>query len=170
MRKTMITLIAILTITFLSATAFSCGHSKEQYVHRGCELFNKTAGFNTLTEKQKNRLKTLHQTFIDETAEDRIAMINENSKLRVLLATTNPDRIKVNNISDKISDLMEEIQSKRIDFILEAKKISPDLNLGNFGCLRSLCSCGGELCNCKGCDQSGRKLNCPAYGSNTTRQ
>ena len=133
-KNTIIVLTALVTIGFLANNAFAWGHG---YGNKrgGCPGYGSGQGYGALadlTAEQKTELNTLRQKYIDETYETRSAIMTKKQEIRMLLETSTPDRAKLETLSDEISDLKRTMQGKRIDFILEAKKIAPELNLAGF--------------------------------------
>ncbi|MBF0376266.1 MAG: periplasmic heavy metal sensor [Desulfamplus sp.] len=129
--------------------------------------------FAKLTEDQKNKLKALHQKFIDETATQRASITSKHQEIMILMETTSPDAAKLHTLSSEITELKKQLMDKKIDLALEAKKIAPEIDLpigfqdfgkrGMGGCSMmgdNGCSCDG--CCCKGdngCCMMGRRGN-----------
>ncbi|MCG8633121.1 MAG: periplasmic heavy metal sensor [Desulfobacterales bacterium] len=130
MKKTMIVLTALLTAGFLATNAFAWGHGKGKRGGCGGQGYNAMA---SLTPEQQTELKTLRQKFIDETYETRAAMMDKHQQIRLLMETSSPDKAKLEKLSNEMLDLKKAVQDKRIDFVLEAKKIAPELNMSAFG-------------------------------------
>ena len=129
MKKTMILLIALLTVAFLATSAFSWGHGSGK--RGGC-----TKGWSAianLTDAQQSQLRELRQAFIDDTYETRSAMMIKHQEVRMLLQTSAPERAKLMSLADEIMALQKTMSEKRIDMALAAKKIAPELNLSAFG-------------------------------------
>ena len=74
--------------------------------------------------------------------------------MRLLMETSSPDRAKLDTLSQEFTDLRSQMQSKRIDFQLAAKKIAPELNVAGMG------GRGG----CGGMGSKGGNGNCPGQG------
>lgn len=86
--------------------------------------------YDNLTEEQRTQLDKLHQKFYDETAQLRTKIWAKRGELRILMNTSNPDVEKVKALQKELSDLKGKMAQERIDFQLEARKISPDLRFG----------------------------------------
>lgn len=142
MKKTMIVLTALLTVGFLATNAFSWGHGGGSK-RGGCGGQGYNAMAN-LTPEQQTELNTLRQKFIDETYETRSAMLNKRQEIRLLMETSAPDKAKLESLSDEMLDLKKAMHDKRIDFVLEAKKITPELNMSAFGHHRGGFGKGGQ--------------------------
>ncbi len=81
--------------------------------------------YSWLTTKQQNKLNTLRQKFIDETAGARVKLIKEQQTLRSEMTSSVPDRNKIKLLVKKISGLRETLMEKRINFRLDVRKIAP---------------------------------------------
>ena len=128
MKKTLITLTALLVVGFITASAFAWGQGK------GKQRDGKEPTMcNSLTQEQKTELKKLHQQFVDETYKTRSAMMTKHQQLRMLMETSSPDKAKAQALSDEVMGLKKAMADKRINFALKAKKIAPEINLMFFG-------------------------------------
>ena len=151
MKKTMITLTALLIVGFMAASAFAWGHGNGK--RRGCGGKGQ-AMYNNLTDEQKTELRELRQQFVDETYESRAAMMTKHQELRMLMETSNPEKAELQALSDEIMGLKKAMADKRIEFALKAKEIAPELNLMAFG------GRGGKM----GKNGFGGSGGCPGYG------
>jgi len=86
--------------------------------------------FANLTEEQRGQLAELRQKFFDDTAQLRTQIVSKRAELKILLNTSNPDLEKVKAVQKEISELGATMAQKKIDFLFEARKISPDLPFG----------------------------------------
>ncbi|MCP4722929.1 MAG: periplasmic heavy metal sensor [Desulfobacteraceae bacterium] len=155
MKKSMIVITSLLAVTLLATSAFSWGHG-----NGGCGGSGQgygTNALNDLSKEQRDELSALRQKFIDETYEVRSAMMVKHQEMRMLMETSSPDRAKLDTLSQEFTDLRSQMQSKRIDFQLAAKKIAPELNVAGMG---GHGGCGGM--SSKG--DNGGKGNCPGQG------
>ncbi|MCP4720832.1 MAG: periplasmic heavy metal sensor [Desulfobacteraceae bacterium] len=154
MKKSMIVITSLLAVTLLATSAFSWGHGKG-----GCGGSGQgygTNAWNDLSKEQRDELSALRQKFIDETYEVRSAMMVKHQEMRMLMETSSPDRAKLETLSQAITDLRSQMQSKRIDFQLAAKKIAPELNVAGMGG-RGGCGEGSK-------GSKGGNSNCPGQG------
>jgi zinc resistance-associated protein len=167
MKKSMIIITSLLAVALLSTSAFSWNHGGGA----GCNGKGQGYGtngnnpINDLTPEQNNELMALKQKFIDETYKTRSAMMTKHQEMRMLMETSSPDRAELEAIVTEINDLRSQLQIKRIDFQLAAKKIAPKLTGFSMGGRGGYGNKGGSA-NCPGQAQSG---NCPrqqAQGNN----
>jgi zinc resistance-associated protein len=124
--KTTLTIGVIALILMISGTAMAwgpggCGKGRGPWFGEG-----PGARWSDLSEEQKKQLADVHQKFIDDTAEARVAIISKYEAARVILETSEPDRTKLIALSTEINDLRRTIGEKRIDLALAARKVAPD--------------------------------------------
>ena len=128
MKKTLAALtILIITCTF-SAGAFAYppkqGKGLKQAKSRACM---------NLTDEQQKQLQELHQKFIDDTYELRTDMMTLNQQIRMYMETSDPDPAKLKSMVMEKADLAKDLAIKRLEFALDAGKISPDLKFMAMG-------------------------------------
>ena len=110
----------------------SRGYHGMIYGRYGMRQANRGMGiYSWLTTDQQNKLNTLRQKFIDETAATRAKLMKEQQKLRNEMTSSVPDRNKIKLLVKKISGLRETLMEKRIDFRLDARKIAPFIGKTN---------------------------------------
>jgi zinc resistance-associated protein len=132
MKKALILITALIAVGLLSTYAFSWGPGKGMGGYGGgthCPGIYQNA-YTNLTEAQKDELATLRQKFIDDTYELRTSMMQKHNEIRLLMETSQPDRKKLSQLNTEVSDLMKQLQENRIDFMLTAKKVAPELTFG----------------------------------------
>lgn len=163
MKKSMIAIIALLAVAFVTTSAFSWSPG------RGCRGFDQgdcpvqgggygANSWNDLSQEQKDGLTALRQKFIDETYETRSAMMAKHEEMRMLMETSSPDRAKLDTLVQEVTDLRQLMFSKGIDFQLEAKKIAPEAKLFGMGEGGKGGRCGKGGRGSKGAGNCG---NCP---------
>lgn len=132
MKKSIILITALIAVGFLATQAFSWGPGKGM---RGsgsginCPGVDGSA-YNDLSKAQQDELATLRQKFTDDTYELRASMMHKHNEIRLLMETSAPDRDTLGRLTTELSDLMKQVQEYRIDFMLSAKKVAPELRFG----------------------------------------
>jgi zinc resistance-associated protein len=132
MKNSIILITALIAVGFLATQAFSWGPGKGM---RGpgsginCPGIDRSA-YHDLSKAQQDELATLRQKFTDDTYELRTAMLHKHNEIRLLMETSAPDRDTLSRLSTELSDLMTQVQEHRIDFMLAAKKVAPELRFG----------------------------------------
>jgi zinc resistance-associated protein len=102
----------------------------------GCGANGNTV-WKDLSQEQRDELTALRQKFIDETYEVRSALMIKHQEMRMLMETSDPDRAKIDGLAHAVNALRSQMQTNRIDFMLAAKKIAPELNglgMGRLSC------------------------------------
>ena len=132
MKKRIITTVSVLTLILMATGAFAYQHGFGKNGMGNCPRFDRQA-LADLSQEQRDQLQELRQKFIDETYETRNAMMLKRNGMRMLMETSNPDRSKLNAMLEEINELRGELMTKRMDFILQAKKIAPELTMGMDG-------------------------------------
>ena len=84
----------------------------------------------SLTEEQQTKLDELHKIFQDKTTDARNDIMKKQIDLNAEINTDNPDLKKAQAIQKDIDDLQEKINEAHLEFIIEAKKINPDMAFG----------------------------------------
>ncbi len=153
MKKSIIIISSLLTIALVAGSVFAAGPGKRSGKGQGMG-YNQQNTLNNLSQEQKDELFALRQKFIDETYELRAGKMQKQQEMRMLMETSNPDRGKIDKLSEKITDYQKQIRDKRIDFQLAAKKIAPELGMGQGfrqGCGRQYQGSGqGSQNGCQG--------------------
>ncbi|MFO7912140.1 MAG: periplasmic heavy metal sensor, partial [Desulfotignum sp.] len=132
MKKTIILITALIGITFMATQAFSWGPGKGMGGYgagTNCPGIDRNA-YNDLSKAQQDELAALRQTFIDDTYALRTSLMQKHNEVRMLMETSTPDRAELTRLSDEAADLMKQLQENRIDFMLSAKKVAPELRFG----------------------------------------
>ena len=153
MKKSMIVITSLLAVALMATSAFSWGHGRGNY-GRDCQGYNQGNGdgqgngygkgygqgnggdanvWNDISKEQRNELTALRQQFIDDTYEIRSSLFQKRHEMRMLMETSSPDRAKLEDISQEMTDLQGQMREKRIDLQLAAKKIAPEINMGGKG-------------------------------------
>jgi zinc resistance-associated protein len=81
--------------------------------------------FRALTEDERSKLEALHKEFRDETSPLRDKMVTKTRELYNILNSPDPDAPKARAIQKEISDLRAQLAQKRLDFLINVKKIVP---------------------------------------------
>lgn len=129
---------AFVAVLTLSAGAFAYGGGKTgQHMGKGGMTVDRQAPesryesmWNALSTEQQDQLKALQQNFIDESASIRTELTAKKANMSILLDTSSPDATELKNLAGEIADLEAKIMEKRIDFMLNAKKVVPDFRFG----------------------------------------
>ena len=163
MKKTVLIITILFTTITLAGTAMakgSCPGNSRWNQDRGQAGQGYGPMMNDLTPEQQKQLTDLRQAHQDQTAEQKIALIAKEKEMQVLFGTSEPDKARLVQLTKEISDIRAQMAEKRIDFILEAKKIAPEIQFGGQ-------NRGGNRQNCgfsKGSGHGGWNEGCPGGG------
>jgi len=83
-----------------------------------------------LTQEDFEKLQAEQKAFDKDTQKLRQNIYQKNLALKSELAKENPDAQKALEIQKEISDLRAEVDQKRIDYLIKARKIAPDAGRG----------------------------------------
>ncbi|MCP3944355.1 MAG: periplasmic heavy metal sensor [Desulfobacteraceae bacterium] len=138
MKKAMIIITSLLAISLMATYSFAGTHGKDtkHNFSKDCiysDQGHKNNSWQNLSNEQKTQLKTLHQKFIDETYETRSDLLVKHQQMRMLMETSSPDKAQIKSLSQAVIKLKGQMQNKRIDYQLAAKKIAPELNVSHMG-------------------------------------
>jgi Spy/CpxP family protein refolding chaperone len=86
--------------------------------------------YGNLSESQNAELDKLEQKFFNDTAKLRDENWAKSEELSTLLNSAEPDVKKVRTLQKEITGLRAEMDRQRIDFELEARKITPNSGYG----------------------------------------
>jgi len=87
-------------------------------------------GYRNLTEEQRTQLEQLDRKFYDETGDLRNEIWTNSAQLNTLLNSSNPDNEKVRALQKELSNLQAKLDEKRLNYELEARKITPEPRFG----------------------------------------
>ncbi len=162
MKHTLSLISAFLVIALLASPAFAWGPSGKSGSRQGCPGMGNNSQWANLPPEQQEVLGALHQKFIDDTHEARVALMQKRTEAQMMMQTTDPDRNALIRLTEEMADLREQVQKHRIDFQLDAKKIAPGISFGKGydDCPKGQGSCGRQ----------GQKSDCPYQGQGPRSQ
>ncbi|NLD37132.1 MAG: hypothetical protein GX654_09715 [Desulfatiglans sp.] len=83
-----------------------------------------------LTAEELDKLDDLYTTFEEKTKDARNEIIKKQIDLNAVIEGKEPDLKKAKAIQKEINDLQATISDAHLEFIIEAKKINPDMGFG----------------------------------------
>ncbi|MCG8549361.1 MAG: periplasmic heavy metal sensor [Desulfobacterales bacterium] len=122
MKKTLATLTILIITCAFSPGAFA-GPEKQG---KGLRQDRFLACMN-LTAEQQKQLRDLHQIFVDDTYEMRSGIMNLKQQIRMYMETSHPNPAKLKSMVMEKADLEKDLDIRRLEFALDARKISPEL-------------------------------------------
>ncbi|WP_300465154.1 periplasmic heavy metal sensor [Desulfobacula sp.] len=136
MKKSIIIMSSLLLVALVAGSVFAWGgpckgnRGAGSGFNQNCQRYGGQDALNDLSQEQRDEIKALHQKFIDDTYPVRSEMFQKHQEIKMLMETSNPDRTKLLDLSDELTDLQKQMRAKQIDLQLAAKKIAPELNMG----------------------------------------
>lgn len=85
---------------------------------------------NKLSTEQQEKLDELMKNFEDKTADARNEIMKKQIDLNAEINKDTPDLKKAKAIQKDINELQAKITDAHLEFIIEAKKINPDMPFG----------------------------------------
>jgi zinc resistance-associated protein len=83
-----------------------------------------------LTAEEQDKMDVLTKSFEDKTTGVRDEIIKKQIDLKAVIESDEPDLKKAKAIQKEINDLQAKISDAHLEFIIEAKKINPDMGFG----------------------------------------
>jgi zinc resistance-associated protein len=105
------------------------GHHMMGYWGSGPEY--ERGDYGNLTSEQKSGLDALDRKFYEETRELRDQIWTKSRELDSVLNSSNPDLDKAKALQKEISDVRAKLDEKKMEYDLEARKISTDSQYGS---------------------------------------
>jgi len=92
-------------------------------------------GYGYQDNESREKLDQLNRRYYEKTSDLRNGLYEKSDELDALLAGPNPDREKAKGLERELSDLRAQLDQQRLDYELEARKITPDTRsrLGMWG-------------------------------------
>jgi zinc resistance-associated protein len=128
------TIIGIFGLASLSFAGWNngCGYGKGDggcgmgRYHRGGDSCGTMGCFGNLSDEEVAKLDQQRSEFFKATEETRAQLYQKKLALRSELAKKNPDTGKASGLQQEISKLRGELDQKRLDFEIQARKSSPN--------------------------------------------
>ena len=86
-----------------------------------------------LTQEQAKRLEAARESFYRETRDLQNQIYDRSAQLRQEFSRENPDRSRIRELQNEISNLKGELDQKRLDYQLETKNTLPERGRGFAG-------------------------------------
>jgi zinc resistance-associated protein len=147
------TIIGIFGLASLSFAGWhnGCGYGKGGgsrgvgWHHRGGDGCGMMDRDGNLSDEEVAKLDQQRSEFLSATEETRAQLYQKKLALRSELAKRNPDTGKASGLQQEISKLRGELDQKRLDFVIQARKSSPNYDRAYRGHGRMMGSgCGGR--------------------------
>jgi Spy/CpxP family protein refolding chaperone len=134
--KTIIITVASIALVGLGINAFAHGGMgwSGGWSHHGQGWHHQSGygpGYNDqLTKEEYKQFDQKRETFMKETQELRSNLFEKERELQNELAKDEPDASKASRLQKEISELQAQIDQKRIDHMIETRKLNPNTGRG----------------------------------------
>jgi Spy/CpxP family protein refolding chaperone len=133
-KNVVITIASIALIGFgISAFAYSgmgwgggWGHHGPGWHHGG---YGPSYG-DELSQEEYRQFEQKREAFFEETRGLRESLFEKERALQDELSQSDPDAAKASRLQKKISDLQAELDQKRVDHMIEMRKLNPNIGRG----------------------------------------
>jgi zinc resistance-associated protein len=98
--------------------------------HMGGYGYGQQGYYGNLSQEEMAKLDQQRAEFFKETENIRQQLYEKELALRSELAKENPDTSKASSLQNEISKLQSDLDQKRLDYEIQARKIAPDYNRG----------------------------------------
>jgi Spy/CpxP family protein refolding chaperone len=134
--KTIITAVASVAVIGFAINAFAhggmgwgggMGHHGQGWHHRG----DYGPGYDDqMSKEQYKQFEQKREAFFKETQDLRANLYDKERELQSELAKAKPDAAKASGLQKEISELQAQLDQKRIDHMLEMRKVAPNAGRG----------------------------------------
>jgi Spy/CpxP family protein refolding chaperone len=134
--KTIIITVASIALVGLGINAFAHGGMgwSGSWGHHGQGWHHQSGygpGYNDqLTKEEYKQFDQKRETFVKETQELRSNLFEKERELQNELAKDEPDASKASRLQKEISELRAQFDQKRIDHMIEMRKLNPNTGRG----------------------------------------
>jgi Spy/CpxP family protein refolding chaperone len=105
----------------------SWGHHGQGWHHRG----DYGPGYgNQMSKEQYKQFEQKREAFFKETQDLRASLSEKDRELQNELAKAEPDAAKASGLQKEISELQAQLDQKRIDQMVEMRKLAPNAGSG----------------------------------------
>ena len=121
------------------------GHHGQGWHHQG----EYGPGYDDqLTKEEYSQFDQKREAFFKETQELRSNLFEKERELQNELAKDEPDASKASRLQKEISELQAQFDQKRIDHMIEMRKLNPNIDRGYMqgGPMMGYGSYGGDYC------------------------
>jgi Spy/CpxP family protein refolding chaperone len=133
--KTIIIAVASVAVIGFAINAFAhggmgWGHHGSRWHHRG----DYGPGYDDqMTKEQYAQLEQKREAFFKDTRDLRANLYEKERELQNELAKDTPDASRASELQKEISDLQTQLDQKRIDHMVEMRKLAPNAGRGFMG-------------------------------------
>ena len=134
MKKSIAILGSLIVLCFFAAPVFAQNGPRHGMMYGGGPGYGpRWQGSEGLTKEQSSELFKLRQSFLDETAATRAELWAKKGQMYSLLSSSTPDEEKVMGLVDEMNKIKSDLNRKRVEYLLKARKVAPEAGSYGFG-------------------------------------
>jgi Spy/CpxP family protein refolding chaperone len=85
---------------------------------------------DSLSEEEVEQIERQREAFFEQTQDLRSSLREKRRELRSELSNDEPDAVKAAGLQQEISELRAQLDQKRIEHVIEMKKLNPNAGIG----------------------------------------
>ena len=128
------TLVVIVSVSLIIIGINAFAHSGMGWGHHGSGWHHQDGYYpcnaSRMTQEEYEQVEQNRAAFFRETQGIRDSLYEKGRDLENELAKTEPDVAKASQLQKEISDLRAQLDQKRIEHVVEMKKLNPDAGRG----------------------------------------
>ena len=126
--KKLATTVSILLLVGVLAVPVLANRGNWGEWSRGYGYCGQGGSYGNLPQNQSDELNRLEQKFYEDTARLREAIWTKSREVNALLNSSDPDPKEIRSLQNEISELRTKLDQESVNFKLEARKVSPNIN------------------------------------------
>ena len=160
-------IITIVSVAIIGLGVNAFAHRSMGWGHHGAGMYDQdrtgTVYDNQLSKEDYKKFEQKREAFFKETQDIRTSLIEKERELQSELAKSEPDAAKASQLQKKISKLQSQFDQKRINHMVEMRKLNPNVGRGysSGGPMMGYGSNGGG----RGYRSGGHMMGYGSYGS-----
>jgi Spy/CpxP family protein refolding chaperone len=88
---------------------------------------------NPMSKEQYEKFEGQREEFFEQTRDMRASLYEKERALQEELAKENPDAAKASGLQKEISEIQAQLDQKRVDHMIEMRKLNPNMDRGGYG-------------------------------------
>ena len=127
-------IITIISVAIIGLGVNAFAHRSMGWGHHGAGMYDQdrtgTGYDNQLSKEDYKKFEQKREAFFKETQDIRTSLIEKERELQSELAKDEPDAAKASRLQKDISKLQSQFDQKRINHMVEMRKLNPSIGRG----------------------------------------